>query len=89
MKFRVLLSLLFIISTTFAAVHEIEHINHDHDSSTCLECTVSHNFLSADNSSAVYDFELQYTKEIEPQVQTFKFHIKKTDNHSTAPPFIS
>ena len=40
MKLRVLISILFIIATTFTAVHELEHIDGEHDSSTCEVCIV-------------------------------------------------
>lgn len=89
MKLRVLISLLFVIATTFASVHELEHIEHNNDSSTCLVCTVSHNFLSADINKLDLALELSYVKEIESNPQVFSFYFKKTDNHSNAPPFIS
>jgi hypothetical protein len=89
MKLRVLISLLFVVATTFASIHELEHIDHVQDSSTCLVCTVSHNFLSADINNLDLSLELSYVKEIESKPQVFSFYFKKTDNHSNAPPSIS
>jgi len=89
MKLRVLISLLFVIATTFASVHELEHIEHANDDSKCLVCTVSHNFLSADINSVDLSLEVFYIKEIESKPQVFNFYFKKTDNHSNAPPTIS
>jgi hypothetical protein len=48
MKLRVFISILFIIATTISAVHEIEHITHDHDSSSCLVCTFDNHSVSVD-----------------------------------------
>ncbi|WP_373071681.1 hypothetical protein [Sulfurimonas sp.] len=89
MKLRVLLSLLFVIATTLTAVHELEHVDNKHDSSKCLVCTVSHNFLSADIPTADFSLELDYTKEIISNFKVFVFKFTKTDNQSNAPPFIS
>jgi hypothetical protein len=89
MKLRVLISLLFIISTTFASIHELEHIGHEHDSGKCLVCTVSQNFLSADINKLDISLELDFAKEVISEPKVFSFTFKKTDNHSNAPPFIS
>ncbi len=89
MKLRVLISLLFIISTTFASIHELEHIGHGHDDGKCLVCTVSQNFLSADINKQDTLLELDFVKEIKTEVEVFNYNFKKTDNHSNAPPFIS
>ena len=89
MKLRVLISLLFIVATTFTAVHELEHIDDEHGASTCLVCTVSQNLVSADNNTEFINIELVYTKEIETSVERCTLHFKKTDNHSNAPPFLS
>jgi hypothetical protein len=89
MKLRVLISLLFIIGTTFASIHELEHIGHDHDSSKCQVCTLSNNFLSADINTLQLSCELSFVKETEAEPKLFSFHFKQRDNHSNAPPSIS
>lgn len=89
MKLRVLISLLFVVATTLSVLHELEHIKGGNSSSTCLVCSVSHNFLSADTSKADISFDLVYTKEIITNPKIFVFSFKKTDNHSNAPPYIS
>lgn len=89
MKFKVLISLLFIISTTFAAVHETEHIQGDHDDSTCIECIVGKTSLSPD----IIDFKEEISTNLYTNIgftlQLLSIHFKKRDNHSTAPPKIS
>jgi len=89
MKLRILISLLFFVATTLTALHELEHIKSENNSSTCLVCTVSHNLVSADTPKADYPFELSYTKEITSNPQIFVFNFTKTDNYPNAPPFKS
>ncbi|WP_455757699.1 hypothetical protein [Sulfurimonas sp.] len=90
MKLRVLISILFIIATTFTAVHELEHIDGEHDSSTCEVCIVDNHTFSADvvtnNISSIISFSFE---EISISKQFLNPHAKKTANHSTAPPVIS
>lgn len=88
MKLRVLISLLFVIATTFAAVHELEHINGEHDSSTCQVCVVDNNSVSIDITEDVSS-EISFSfEEILLEKQILNTHIEKTTNHSTAPPII-
>ena len=89
MKLRVLISILFIIATTFTAVHELEHIGGEHDSSTCEVCIVdNHSILVdiVDNSSDYFSFS---SENIVLENQLLSSHTKKSSNHSTAPPSIS
>ena len=90
MKLRLLISLLFVIGTTITALHELEHINGEHDSSTCKVCTVDNHSVSADiikdESSDIKTISFDVIA-FENQIQDF--HIKKTANHSNAPPKIS
>ena len=88
MKLRVLISILFIIATTFTALHEIEHIAGEHDSSSCQVCVVDDHSVSADiinthTKISTFSFDAITTN------QLFKTHTKKTTNHSNAPPKIS
>ena len=89
MKLRVLISILFLIATTFTAIHELEHIHDDHDSSSCQVCIVDDHLVSADIEAAAspdiaYSFDA-----IELKNQLLNTHFKKSANHSTAPPKIS
>ncbi|MFT5660115.1 MAG: hypothetical protein ACI9TV_000755 [Sulfurimonas sp.] len=89
MKLRVLISILFIIATTFTAVHEIEHIHGEHDSSTCEVCIVDNHLVSADIIDIV-SYEIYVSFDIitlKNQIQNP--HLKKTTNQATAPPVIS
>jgi len=79
MKLRVLISILFIITTTFASIHEIEHITGEHESSSCPICMLSDHLVSADtpNISQHYIQILQPTVKI--QTKTIISYTKKND----------
>jgi len=47
MKLRVLLSIFFIIATSFTAIHEVQHFV-DGDDTPCMVCHVNDNLTSAD-----------------------------------------
>lgn len=91
MKLKVLvLSILFIITTTLSALHELEHITHDHESDpSCLVYHINDKLSPIDLEKVDLD-TLLYTFETIPlhsQLQTR--HTKKSTNHATAPPFLS
>ena len=89
MKFRVLISLLFIIATTFTAIHELEHISHEHNSAACQICIVDDHLVSGDiNSNVNETIAHSSNKAISNSSLLFR-HQKKLTNHSTAPPKIS
>jgi len=89
MKLRAILSIFFIIATLVSALHEIEHITGEHDSSTCQICIVDDHSAAVDVISSV--------ALVVPALFTFTpqdsvvdtTHTKKSANHSTAPPFLS
>ncbi|MBU0719943.1 hypothetical protein KJ877_01230 [bacterium] len=88
MKYRLLLSLLFIVATVFTAVHEIKHVEH-HESSTCQVCIVDDHSVSFD---IVDDFkETQLFKHI--YISSYKIrsspHAINKSNNSRAPPLVS
>lgn len=86
MKLRVLISILFIIATTFVAIHEVEHISGEHDSSSCPICVADDHIVSADISD-VSQLYIQIPHAIvKLQTKTLFSHAKKSDNHSHAPP---
>ncbi len=90
MKLRILLlSLLFVISSALSAVHELEHINPEHNSSYCQICVLDDNSLSFDLAKSVLNdlIPLSISRFFENQV--LNLHIKKTNNHANAPPHIS
>ncbi|PNV83208.1 MAG: hypothetical protein C0627_06680 [Sulfurimonas sp.] len=88
MKFNVLLSILFAIVTSFAAIHEVEHIEHN-DSSTCLVCTVNSNLVSADAVKFASDVELFHFEAIAHNAPVSYLHVKTYSNQNRAPPKIS
>ncbi|MEN8302934.1 MAG: hypothetical protein ABFQ64_02540 [Campylobacterota bacterium] len=89
MKLRVLISLLFIIATTFASVHETEHIMHDHGSAECEVCIVSQNLLSDDVNSNSDEFSLLFhDKIVFTQKSSYRYKLITT-NYANAPPKLS
>ncbi len=89
MKLRVLISILFIIATTFTALHEIEHISGEHDSSSCQICVVDDHSVSCDITDEYINITLFSFDNISSLNQHSNTHTKKTTNHSNAPPKIS
>ncbi|MCD6433544.1 MAG: hypothetical protein J7L21_05825 [Sulfurimonas sp.] len=89
MKLRVLISILFIIVTTFASIHEIEHITGEHESSSCPICVIGDHLVSADISDiSQLCIQIPHTI-VKIQIKTLLSHAKKSDNHSHAPPIFS
>ncbi|MEA3371976.1 MAG: hypothetical protein U9Q40_11610 [Campylobacterota bacterium] len=89
MKLRVLISLLFVIATTFAVVHETEHIMHDHGSMECEVCLVSQNMLSDDVNSDFSELELFLSdKTVFAVSGTYRYQAI-ISNYSNAPPQLS
>jgi hypothetical protein len=88
MKFNLFLSMLFAIVTSFSAIHEVEHIQHN-DSSSCLICTVNQNLVSDDAVKSVSDVELFHFEEIAHKAPISYLHIKTNSNQNRAPPSLS
>lgn len=88
MKFNLLLSILFAIVTSFAAIHEVKHIEHN-DASTCLICTVNNNLVSGDAVKFVSDVEIFHFEAIAHKAPVSYLHIKTYSNQNRAPPKIS
>lgn len=88
MKLNVFLSILFAIVTSFAAIHEVEHIEHN-DSSTCLVCTVNHNLVSDDAVKFTSDVEIFHFEAIAHKAPLSYLHIETHSNQNRAPPSLS
>jgi hypothetical protein len=88
MKFNLLLSILFTIVTSFAAIHEVKHIEHN-DSASCLVCTLHNNLVSADAVHIAADVEILHFEEILDKGVTSYSYRKINFNQSRAPPKIS
>lgn len=88
MKLNILLSILFAIVTSFAAIHEVEHIVHN-DSGSCLICTVNHNLVSDDAVVAVSDVELFHFEVIPHTAPISYIHTQTKSNQNRAPPSLS
>lgn len=90
MKLSVLLSILFIITTTLSALHELEHITHDHESSsTCLVYHINDKSSPVDVVQVDLNPFLNSFEAILLKNQLSTKHRKKSTNHSKAPPLIS
>ena len=85
MKTRFLLSLLFIIATTFSALHELEHV-HAHDSSTCMVCVVDDHTSSYDVIDGFFHETVYLDHEIKKRQRVLEFHSKLFSNQANAPP---
>jgi hypothetical protein len=85
MKFRVLISLLFIIVTSFTAIHEVKHFVNA-DDSPCMVCHVNDNLSSADVISEVTYVEIFHFEKILENNSILSYHDKKTSNQNRAPP---
>lgn len=88
MKFNVLLSILFAIVTSFAAIHEVEHIEHN-DASSCLVCTVNNNLVSDDAVKFASDVEIFHFEAIAHKAPVSYLHIETHSNQNRAPPKLS
>jgi len=89
MKLRVLISILFIIATTLTALHEIEHIGGEHDSSSCQVCVVDNHSVSVDIIDEFQEVKLVKFEEITLANLVYTFHKKDHANQNRAPPFNS
>jgi len=88
MKFNLLLSILFAIVTSFAAIHEVKHIEHN-DASSCLICTVNNNLVSADAITIAANIEIFHFEAIEQDNSTSYVYRKINFNQNRAPPLLS
>jgi len=88
MRANILLSILFVIATTFSSIHELKHIQNQ-DGAGGAVCIVGKNLSSADiiNVLSVVD-DISFDKIVH---NTFLVHIskQKSTNQTRAPPFLS
>ncbi|PHQ65957.1 MAG: hypothetical protein COB99_00965 [Sulfurimonas sp.] len=89
MKLRLLISILFIIATTATAIHELEHIHGDVDSSTCQVCIVDDHSVSADIVDDFKDLQSFKFEQITLTNLVHSIHKKDHSYQNRAPPFIS
>lgn len=88
MKLNIFLSILFAIVTSFAAIHEVEHIKHN-DSSSCLICTINSNLVSGDAIHLTSDIEIVHFEAIAHNAPLSYLHIQTYSNQNRAPPTLS
>ncbi|WP_373035695.1 hypothetical protein [Sulfurimonas sp.] len=89
MKLRVLISILFIIATTATAIHELEHIHGDNDSTSCQICIVDDHSVSADIVDDFRDLEVFRFDNIALTNLVYSLHKKDHSYQNRAPPFKS
>lgn len=87
MKLKVLILLLsFIITTTFASIHETKHIGDDHNSVECDVCIVSQNLISDDINIDFSELTLIQYDEPTLIISTSYRYKAIISNYSNAPP---
>ena len=88
MKLRLLITSIFIISTIFIAMHEVEHINH-HDTSSCQVCIVDDHSQSGDIINVSDNENTIYTSFDTINYNSLAFDYKNNTNQNRAPSKIS
>lgn len=88
MKFRLLLSLVFIIVTSFIPAHEVKHFV-DGDNAPCLVCHVNDNLTSADAINDISYVTIFHFEKISKNSSILYYHNHKTSDQNRAPPKIS
>lgn len=88
MKLRIILSIFFLITTTFASIHEIKHIVHS-DDAPCLVCQINHNLSCGDAIEKVKEVEKIHFEKILQNTQIIKLHVSENSNQTRAPPAVS
>ncbi len=88
MNFRVLISIFFIITTTFSAVHALEHITQDADSA-CLVYHLNDNLSPVDIIDKSKDVEIFHFDYISQNSSISNLHVKDQSNPNRAPPLAS
>ena len=86
---NILLACITIITAVFISIHEVKHINHN-DASSCQICIVGDNLVSLDiaNENNINDILVSFDTII-LNAKLSNFHLKKSTNHSNAPPLKS
>ena len=87
MKRNLLISILFFIATALMAVHEVQHIEHDHAS--CEICVLVNNFVSPDISVSLPLYDDFHFGAILTTPSQVYFHKQLFTTHSRAPPLFS
>ena len=88
MKLRVLLSILLLITTTFASIHEVEHIVHS-DDAPCMVCLIGDNLSCGDAIEKVKEVEIINFEKIVQNTKIIKLHVSENSNQTRAPPTVS
>lgn len=88
MKLRILLSIFFVIATTFSALHELEHTTNDADSS-CLVYHINDNLSSSDIIDESKEIDTFQFEKISQNNQVLNLHVKNKSNPDRAPPIAS
>ena len=88
MKFRVLLSIFFVIATILSATHELEHITQD-DTSSCMVYHINDKLTSVDIIDENKVVELFHFENIQHNNQILTLHRKDKSNPNRAPPLVS
>ena len=88
MKFKIILSILFVIVTAFSAMHQVNHIDNQ-DTVDCEMCIVNKNLTSSDIVDDFKDIEILKFEIISQNNSIENFYNKQLTNQNRAPPKIS
>lgn len=88
MKFRLMLSLLFIIVMSVAAAHEVEHINNT-SSDSCLVCIIDDHIVCGDVVVRLKSTKLFKLTAISTNNLVYNLHKKNHSYQNRAPPLKS
>lgn len=88
MKLNIILSLIFAIVTSFTAIHEVEHIAHEHDTS-CLVCHVNNNLVPTDDIIKPIVVESIHFDKITYDDTLVAVYFQERNNQNRAPPSLS
>lgn len=88
MKLKILISLFFIITTTFATVHEVQHTEHS-DDIPCLVCHVVDSLTSSNIVDNIQHIEKFHSNKVLENNSILSFHTIKYSNQNRAPPLAS
>lgn len=89
MKFRILISIFFLIATTLSALHELEHITQESDSASCMVYHINDKLTPIDIIDNEKYIEFFNFENITQNNQIFNTHFKNKSNPNRAPPLIS
>jgi len=86
----IFLSLIFFVTTTLSALHELEHIKHNHDKdSSCVIFHINDKLSAVDIYTSSTEVKIVFDEKTASSSQVSNTHKKEKSNLNNAPPFHS